>query len=329
MDALDLFGPVWGASGVQNFFGQGWPYHERLKRLSPRGFDFTGMTFVAKTTTIDAREGNMPFDEKTLMNIEALPRCIVVNLWLWIWSAALNAVGLSGPGLQALLNRNEWQMRTDPFFISYAPQGTTKEEEAADTLRFVAMLKPALPTFRARVGLQLNISCPNTGENKTDVAVLVEKALAMLDILQILGIPIVVKLNVLMPPLAAERIAAHPTCSGLCVSNTIPWEALPSVGISRRFLFWSNTSPLKKRGFAQNGGLSGKPLLPLVIKWLREARNIGIQKHINAGGGIFHPKDVLTMQYAGASSVSLGSIAFLRPWQVQPTIQAAHYAFPH
>lgn len=328
MDALDCFGPVWGASGIENFFGQGWTYHERFKRWFPRRFDFTGMTFTTKTTTFDPRIGNMPFDEKTLMNKEAMPRCIVVNPWLFLWGAALNAVGLSGPGLQKLLDRNEWQTRTEPFFISYAPQGTTKEEKAKDALLFVTALNRSLPTFRARVGIQLNLSCPNTGENKTDMQALVEEAFALLDTLSVLNLPIVMKLNVLMPPMAAERIAAHPACAGICVSNTIPWEALPSVGISQRLLFWSDTSPLKKRGFKQNGGLSGKPLLPLVIKWLREARQIGITKHINAGGGILCPKNVLEVQWAGASGSSLGSIAFLRPWQVQPTIRTAHYAFP-
>ncbi len=326
MDALDRFGPVWGASGVQNFFGQGWTYHEKFKRWFPRGFDFTGMTFCAKTTTVDRCEGKMPFNEKTLMNKEALPRCIVVNPWLLFWGVALNAVSLSGPGLENLLQRNEWQMRAEPSFISYAPQGATAPEEIVDALRFVTILNRALPAFRARVGLQLNLSCPNTGENKTDMQALVNKAFALLDTLHVLHIPIVVKLNILMPPIAAEQIASHPACNGICISNTIPWEDLPSVGISRRFLFFSNTSPLQKR-VRKNGGLSGKPLLPLVIRWVREARHIGITKHINAGGGILCPKNVLTVHYAGADSFSLGSIAFLRPWNLQPTIQAGHHVF--
>ena len=102
MNALDDFGPAWGASGIQNCNGQGWTYHEKFKRWFPHGFDFTGMTFVAKTKTVDARKGNLPFDEKTLMNTETMPRCIVVTPWSFMCGATLNAVSLSGPGLQAL-----------------------------------------------------------------------------------------------------------------------------------------------------------------------------------------------------------------------------------
>lgn len=327
MNDLHCFGTAWGASGIQNFFGQGWTYHEKLRRWFSRGFDFAGMTFVAKTTTFEPRQGNMPFNEITLMNEEKIPRCIAITPWSFIRGAALNAVGLSGPGLEDLLRHNEWQTRINPFFISYAPQGNTKAEKARDTLRFVEMLNRQLWRFKTTVGLQLNLSCPNTGENTTDIGTLVDEAFTLLDALSALGIPIVVKLNVLMPPLAAQQIVHHSACNGICVSNTIPWESLPSVGISRRLLFGSNVSPLAKRGFTQNGGLSGKPLLPLVRKWLREARRIGITKHINAGGGILSPKNVFQIRDAGASSVSLGSIAFLRPWNVQPTIQAAHYAF--
>ena len=72
MNTLDDFGPAWGASGIQNCNGQGWTYHEKFKRWFPHGFDFTGMTFVAKTKTVDARKGNLPFDEKTLMNTETI-----------------------------------------------------------------------------------------------------------------------------------------------------------------------------------------------------------------------------------------------------------------
>lgn len=322
MNDLRCFGSVWDASGTENFFGQGWSYHEKLKRLFPRGFDFTGMTFVAKTTTYEPRKGNMPFDEKTLMNEESLPRCIVVTPWSFLRGAALNAVGLSGPGLEELLKRNEWQKRTRPFFISYAPQGTTKEEKARDTILFAEMLNRRLWTFKTQLGLQLNVSCPNTGEAAIKTDDLVEEAFTLLDILQALGIPIVIKLNILMPAIATERIANHPACAGVCISNTFPWEELPSLGISRKWLFGSNASPLKTRGFTQNGGLSGKPLLPFVARYIREARNAGITKPINGGGGILGPKGVRILRDAGANSISLGSITFLRPWRLQETIQA-------
>ena len=45
------FGSVIGASGIQGFFGEGYPYHRYPKLLFPRSFKFDGMTFTAKTTS--------------------------------------------------------------------------------------------------------------------------------------------------------------------------------------------------------------------------------------------------------------------------------------
>jgi len=55
------FGPVWGASGVLGFFGEGYWYHRYWK---PFGLNFSGVTFVAKTTTLKERSGNMPLKYK-------------------------------------------------------------------------------------------------------------------------------------------------------------------------------------------------------------------------------------------------------------------------
>jgi dihydroorotate dehydrogenase len=113
-------------------------------------------------------------------------------------------------------------------------------------------------------------------------------------------------------------------CDGICISNTIPWAALPSVGINRRALFGTDESPLERYG---GGGLSGAPLLPLVAHWVYRARCVGITKHINAGGGILHPDNLDNLKTLGADSVSLGSIAILRPWRLQATIRRAHQLF--
>lgn len=321
------FGPVWGASGVQKFFGDSWPHHERFKRWFPKGFDMTGMTFVAKTMTTKALKGNMPSDDQD-NPYEARPRCVVVNPLSFLRGVALNAVGLTNRGARALFADGRWHERTEPFFISFAPQGKTLSAKIEDAREFIRICQFCLP-FHVPAGLQLNLSCPNTGENVSDSGPLVNEALALLDEFKVLSVHlrIVVKINVLMPAEAARRISLHIACDGLCISNTIPWEALPSLGINRFLLFGTTTSPLRKRGFEQSGGLSGKPLLPLVERWVRHARSVGVLKHINAGGGILSPSDVYRLKDAGADSVSLGVITMLRPWRVQETIRAAHQVF--
>ncbi len=50
------FGKVFAASGMQGFFGEGYWYHRFLK---PFGLNFEGITFVAKTTTLNPRAGKI------------------------------------------------------------------------------------------------------------------------------------------------------------------------------------------------------------------------------------------------------------------------------
>jgi dihydroorotate dehydrogenase len=300
------FGKVFCASGAQGFFGEGYWYHEYLK---PLGLDFSGATFVAKTTTLFERVGNMPLHNDFTPK-EIRPNCIVIKPFKGI---ALNAVGLSGPGAGCLLATGKWQKIERPFllsFMSVAPSSIFRLEELE---LFVKILKPTLSKFRAPIGLQINYSCPNVGLHLDELLNEVCEGLALASDL---GIPIMPKFNVMLPPEAALKVAAHPGCDGICISNTIPWGQL-SDKINWKDLFGSEISPLARYG---GGGLSGKPLLPLLLRWLEDARRLGLTKPINAGGGILSfgdAKEVLQL----ADSIFLGSVAFLRPWRVAGIIR--------
>ena len=298
------FGTVHGASGVQGFFGEGYWFHKMWKSLGLLRFD--GMTFVAKTTTLHAREGNMPLG-KRLTPQELFPKCVVVKFWKGV---VLNSVGLSGPGAHVLLNMEYWQQRREPFFISFMSVASTPRERLEELCGFVNILKEHLSRFRAPVGLQLNFSCPNTGLHTEELLGEVNDGLGAV---AQLGIPIVPKFNIRLPIETAQKIAEHPSCDALCVSNTIPWGQFPD-RIDWEGLFGSNESPIAHIG---GGGLSGKPLLPLVSEWVYQARKAGITKPISAGGGILSQKDVRVIMRAGADSIFLGSIAILRPWRVR------------
>lgn len=321
-DPLQNFGTIWGASGATNFFHQGWPFHEILKRRCP-GFDLSRMTFVAKTMTTAPREGNMPSDPTDQMPLEARPKCIRVNWW---HAAALNAVGLTNRGAKMLFTIGKWQEMAHPFFLSFAPQGANAEERYQDTLKFAGIAIREIPQFHAQIGLQLNITCPNTEGDVSgkNAEALVNEAMTMLTALMCLGIPIVVKLNALMPPETAAKIGEHSACTGITVSNALPWTSLPGLGIDRVRLFGSDISPLAE---FDGGGLSGAPLFPIVERWVRGVRNAGFRKHLNAGGGIMKATHPELLKYAGANSISIGSMLFLRPWRVKKTIDAGLHAF--
>lgn len=156
------FGPVWVASGATNFFGEGWPYHKKLKRWFPNGFDYTESTFVAKTTTLDPREGNMPLDDD-LMPLESRPKCIHVSPYSWLMGSALNAVGLSGPGAEALFKDGRWQQMTEPFFLSFMSVAEDPLRRLAETQKFADLFIKHRDSIHTDVGLQVNFSCPNVG----------------------------------------------------------------------------------------------------------------------------------------------------------------------
>lgn len=312
------FGPVLDASGARNFFGEGFWFHPYWR---PLGLDFSGSTFVAKTTTLEPRKGNMPVDEDG-EPYNHYPDCLVVKLREGV---VLNAVGLSGPGAQELFESGRWQERREPFFLSFMSVGETRSIRKTEIFEFLKMFKRYKYDFQAPIGLQINFSCPNVRARYTLKEVynsdFFDEAADGLSLAHdTFKLPVMAKFNVLMPIEMAREISEYGFCDAICVSNTIPWGKLPRE-IDWRELFGSMESPLKQYG---GGGLSGKPLLPLVAEWVKRARKAGITKPINAGGGILCPDDARALFDAGADSVFIGSAAILRPWRVKKIIRFAH-----
>lgn len=319
-DPLRAFGPVWGASGVQGFFGEGYWYQELFARYIP-GYSFRGVTFVAKTATAEPQAGNMPLNEDGISPREKRPSCIKVGLWQILWGVMLNAVGLSNIGIASLIDKGRWQEISEPFMISIMAVGRTRGDREAEMRAIVQKLATIIPTLKTVVAVQLNVSCPNT-EHAVEANAFVVETLSLLSILSTLGVPVFVKVNALAKVGDVKRISHHGACSGFIVSNTIPWAAIPT---GMKYLFFgSRTSPLASLG---GGGLSGWPLRRMVCKWVRAARAADIKKHINAGGGIFGLFGVWSVYRAGADSISLGSIAAVRPWMLGPTIAFARWLF--
>ena len=312
-------------SGIRNFDGNGYPYHRFLKGS---GFSFNNCSFVAKTTTLKSRRGpswgesgNMPLKDDGMTPREFKPKCIHVSVRDWIKGQALNAVGLSGPGLDTLLACGIWQAQRQSFQISVMAVEPTLEKRLEELRQMVAIfLRHQMP--RTPFAIQLNISCPNVEHEDQLVAEKVVETKASLAILSVLGKPLIVKVNAYFPIQAAAEISDDRNCHGFCNSNTLPWPEIPEA--DRLEMFGTLTSPLAHIKGANGGGLSGHYLLPLVVKWVREARAAGITKPIIAGGGILRPTDLDQLAAARASAIAIGSVAFLRPWRVQGIIDRAN-----
>lgn len=322
------FGPCWDAPGVRGWMGEGYWYH-RLPFVR-KWLKMEKSTFVSKTTTIPDRippkDGIMPI-ASTLpwAPLEPFPRCIWMN---FSSKRTVNAVGLSGPGAATLLIHGLLDVRRDerPFQISFMSVALTPEERLDEFKKFVGYVCQCWPG--TEFGVQINLSCPNAGLNP---AHLVKEAIAMLDAAQPLvdlGIPIIVKVNLLAPIPTVKEISAHPNCDALCTTNAIPFGSLPEQ-IPWKQLF-PRGSPVKRRNPNHGGGgYSGPELLPMVARYIRRAQDAGVTKPWNAGGGIRHARDVEYLVakaglMRGRDSIFFASAAMVCPKNVPGIIEAAH-----
>lgn len=310
------FGNCFAASGTLNFFGDGWWYH-RLYRLLFSGFkDLNNCTFISKTTTWDPRAGRMRLKEN-LQPKDLLPDCIKLYP---IRGIILNAVSLSGPGAKKLFAIGKWQEINKIILISFMSVAETPAERLIEASKFVSLFKENLPLFKAPVGIELNLSCPNTEHDPHDLE---KEAISILQKFAELQVPISLKVNVFFNTALLKKIAEKNLCDVITVSNTIPFGTAPS-RIKWKKLFWTKHSPLKKYG---GGGLSGKAILPLVLNKIQLMRYCGITIPIKGGGGIMHPDDVNKMKMAGASAIEFATAAMLRPWRVKKIIERANEIF--
>ncbi len=312
---------IFNASGARGFFGCGTEYwYQRL-------FFFFGLvwwwtTFVAKTTTRLERRGHMPLKKDGYRPKKYFPECIYLRQAYR--GRILNAVGLSGPGFDVLLDTGKWQKRTKPFFLSFMAMGGTIHERLQDAELFFEELAYAQSEFKVPIGLQVNVSCPNTGQHMGSIQKEIEEILEIIQRIPLLNtVPILFKIHPFLTPALAAKLNSHPRLDGWVMSNTIHWNDLAKLGIDATKIFKQPKSPLWKFG---GGGYSGPEVRAIVKKWIQNARALGVTKIIIAENGIRTPWHATEMISAGCDGIGIGSMAICRPFFVLPTILATHYA---
>lgn len=127
------------------------------------------------------------------------------------------------------------------------------------------------------LAVELNLSCPNVGELSAPDH-LFDRALAT-------AVPTIVKL----PPINYDAIARHALAAGV------------------RAFHCCNTLPVPA------GGMSGKPLMPLSLRCIRDLRVLSPHPlTIIGGGGVTTPDDITLYADAGATHFALGT-ALIHP----------------
>ncbi|MFK8020648.1 MAG: tRNA-dihydrouridine synthase [Pseudomonadales bacterium] len=196
----------------------------------------------------------------------------------------VNAVGLTNPGADKSVEVLGALHIPDDKFLLTSIFGADAEE-FAQVARMLAPLSD---------GLELNLSCPHAkgygmaiGQDPDLVAEIVRAVVAVTDI------PVIAKLTPNTDKIGViARAAVDAGAAGICAINTVGPGYHSAHG-----------SPVLSNGL---GGMSGKGVLPIGLKCVREIRD-SVDVPIIGCGGVSSAEDVQAFTQAGANIVGVGS----------------------
>jgi dihydroorotate dehydrogenase (NAD+) catalytic subunit len=262
--ALKLRGPVLAASGT---FGYGTEV-PLLERSALGGM-------VSKGIFLRPRSGTPP------------PRIAETP------SGMLNAIGLQGPGVEALIRdyAPQWAKWDFPVFVNINGESAAEYGELAARLDGV----PGV------AGFEINISCPNVEQgglyfgNDPRAASAVTEAVRKRT-----RLPVWVKLTPMVSDIGViARAVEAAGADALCAINTF-------VGMS------IDLNTYKPRLSFRTGGLSGPAIRPLAVHLAHQAAR-AVRIPVIGVGGIARAEDALEFLVAGCAAVQVGTATFVNP----------------
>jgi dihydroorotate dehydrogenase (NAD+) catalytic subunit len=240
--------------------------------------------YVPKTITLAPRKGNPP------------PRILETP------EGMINAIGLPGDGLETFVARELPRLLSLPCPLILSIGGFSRDEYVA----LAAGLRKALDraagdAWTARVGLELNISCPNVhsgcasiGADPDETQAVVAAARGEWPGLLVAkltpNVSDIVAIGRAAEAGGADAVAAVNTFKGLVLDRQTLEPYLGNV----------------------TGGLSGPAIKPLALRAVYELYE-GLQVPIVGMGGVATAQDVLDFMACGARVVAVGSAGFQDP----------------
>jgi dihydroorotate dehydrogenase (NAD+) catalytic subunit len=262
--ALKLRGPVLAASGT---FGYGTEV-PLLEREALGGM-------VSKGIFLRPRAGTPP------------PRIAETP------SGMLNAIGLQGPGVEALIRdyAPKWAEWDFPVLVNINGESAAEYGELAARLDGV----PGI------AGFEINISCPNVEQgglyfgNDPRAAAAVTEAVRKRT-----RLPVWVKLTPMVTDIGViARAVEAAGADALCAINTF-------VGMS------VDLNAYEPRLSFRTGGLSGPAIRPLAVHLAHQAAR-AVRIPVIGVGGIARAEDALEFLVAGCTGVQVGTATFVNP----------------
>ncbi len=257
------------ASGALGFDGRGWFWEWPLRWLGL--IDPTRFTVVGKTLTLNPRRGNLRWGHPWT--------CVKL-----IQHGTVNAVGLTNPGFLWWMKKVAPTINRErqPFVASIFGE-PLELSVMAEHLNRVDL-----------VALEVNVSCPNTGDSLSDVGKVVTQVQVVAETTRH---PLWVKLS---PDSPLEDIVARlPGNVAALAINSVPW----------RVVFPSQRSPLAILG---GGGVSGQAAQPFTwaaLRRLKACTNVPV-----IGPSIWKYDDLGRLRAFGANALSFGAVHISRPW---------------
>ncbi|MHB0978660.1 MAG: beta/alpha barrel domain-containing protein [Thermoleophilia bacterium] len=251
--------------------------------------------YVPKTVTLEPRRGNEP------------PRILETA------AGMLNSIGLPNMGLDAFVADELPRLRALPCPVIVNVGGFAPDEyvvaagrlcEALDGCgageREAAHLGPSHP-WTTRVGLELNVSCPNVHSGCMSIGTDADETRALVTGVRAVwpGL-LVVKLtpNVTdIVPIA--RAAVEAGADALSLVNTFKGLAVDRISL-RPYLG------------GITGGLSGPAIKPLALRFVFEV-GAAVDVPLIGMGGVETVQDVLDFLACGATAVAVGAAGFRDP----------------
>src|SRR6202158_4352971 len=261
---MKLRGPVLAASGT---FGYGTEV-PLLERAALGGM-------VSKGIFLRPRAGTPP------------PRIVETP------SGMLNAIGLQGPGADALIRdyAPQWASWDFPVLVNINAESESEYGE----------LTARLDGVPGVAGFEINISCPNVEQgglyfgNDPRAAAAVTEAVRKRT-----SLPVWVKLTPMVSDIGViARAVEAAGADALCAINTF-------VGMS------IDLNAYKPRLSFRTGGLSGPAIRPLAVHLAHQAAR-AVRIPVIGIGGITCAEDALEFLVAGCSAVQVGTATFVNP----------------
>jgi dihydroorotate dehydrogenase (NAD+) catalytic subunit len=205
----------------------------------------------------------------------------------------LNAIGLQGPGVEALIRdyAPKWAEWDFPVFVNINGESPAEYGELAARLDGV----PGV------AGFEINVSCPNVEQgglyfgNDPRAASKVTEAVRLRT-----RMPVWVKLTPMVTDIGViARAVEAAGADALCAINTF-------VGMS------IDLNEYKPRLSFQTGGLSGPAIRPLAVHLAHQAAR-AVRIPVIGIGGISRAEDALEFLIAGCAAVQVGTATFVNP----------------